>query len=264
MQRRGQLDGGEDWVSIQVAGDLFQMRGGGNENSCRWIRAASLSQEAAPEFDGHGPRQLFALANLADRYVAVTGGYIEQKSQHLYSSHRFDLQANRWEGLPNMKIHREGHSSCSIDGNLYVFCGINANKMPINSIEVLDDACSALDLIQGWREIQVSEAILTPRWVPACVPVNEDQIAIIGGISFDANDDPGVMGDVVLYDTTEGTVERKVINMPGLLQICSYGNQAASVGDDTVVVLGMDEDRGNIRAVQFKKGVKMLKNLGTL
>ena len=163
-----------------------------------------------------------------------------------------------------MKIHREGHSSCSIDGNLYVFCGINANKVPINSIEVLDDACSALDLIQGWREIQVSEAVLVPRWVPACVAVNEDQIAIIGGISFDENDEPGVMGDVVLFDATEGTVERKVTNMPGLIQFCSFGNQVAAVGDDTVVVLGMDEDKGNIKAVQFKKGTRMLKNLGAL
>ena len=123
------------------------MRGGGNANECRWIRSSTLNAEAIPEFDGNGPRQFFALANLADRYVAVTGGIIEQKSQHLFSSHRYDLQGAKWETLPNMKVHREGHSSCSIDGNLYVFCGINANKEPTNSIEVLDDACSALDLI---------------------------------------------------------------------------------------------------------------------
>jgi|EP00353_Schmidingerella_taraikaensis_P005595 N-acetylneuraminic acid mutarotase len=73
-----------------------------------------------------------------------------------------------------MNVHREGHSSCSIDGNLYVFCGINSNKQPINSIEVLDDACSALDLIQRWREITVSQDTLVPRWMAACVPINED------------------------------------------------------------------------------------------
>ena len=49
--------------------------------------------------------------------------------------------------MPNMRVPREGHSSCSIDGTLYVFCGVNAEKRLINSIEVLDDACSALDLI---------------------------------------------------------------------------------------------------------------------
>ena len=49
--------------------------------------------------------------------------------------------------MPSMNIQREGHSSCSLDGTLYVFCGINSQKEPINSIEVLDDACSALDLI---------------------------------------------------------------------------------------------------------------------
>ena len=72
------------------------------------------------------------------------------------------------------------------------------------------------------------------------------------------------MGDVVLFDATEGTVERKVTNMPGLIQFCSFGNQVAAVGDDTVVVLGMDEDKGNIKAVQYKKGTRMLKNLGAL
>jgi hypothetical protein len=32
------------------------------------------------------------------------------------------------------------------------------------------------------------------------------------------------MGDVVLFDTTTATVERKINNMPGLLQFCSFGN----------------------------------------
>jgi hypothetical protein len=56
------------------------MRGGGKPNACRIIRGATLMAEDAPEFDGSGPRQFFALANLADRYVAVTGGYIDSKS----------------------------------------------------------------------------------------------------------------------------------------------------------------------------------------
>ena len=200
------------------------MRGGGETNECRWIRGSTLNAEPIPEFDGNGPRQFFALANLADRYVAVTGGIIEQKSQHLFSSHRYDLQGARWEALPNMKNHREGHSSYSIDGNLYVFCGINASKEPINSIEVLDDACSALDLIQAWREINVSQQTLVPRWMAACVPINEDQIAVIGGISLDTNGDAEVRGDVVLYDVTTATVERRVNNFPGLQQFCSYSN----------------------------------------
>lgn len=98
----------------------------------------------------------------------------------------------------------------------------------------------------------------------ACVPINDDEIAIIGGISFDANGDPGVRGDVVLFNRATNQVERKVTDMPGLLQFCSFGNQCAAVGDDTAVVLGMDEDRQNIRAIQFKKGTRMLKSLGAL
>ena len=98
----------------------------------------------------------------------------------------------------------------------------------------------------------------------ACVPINEDQIAVIGGISMDTNGDPEVRGDVVLYDVTTATVEKRVNNFPGLQQFCSFSNQCASVGDDTAVVLGMDEDRGNVRAVQYKKGTKTLKSLAVL
>ena len=59
--------------------------------------------------------------------------------------------------------------------------------------------------------------MLVPRWMAACVPINDEEIAILGGISLDETDDPEVMGDVVLFDTTTSTVERKVNNVPGLL-----------------------------------------------
>lgn len=126
------------------------MRSDGNSNTCRWVRDGFTQVDNASDFMGHGPRQMFALANMSGKYVAVTGGYIDSKSQYLYSSHRYDVMANAWEDLPNMNLHREGHASCFIANNLYVFCGINANKDPINSIEFLSDACGALNTLQSW------------------------------------------------------------------------------------------------------------------
>ena len=44
------------------------------------IRGSTLQAENLSAFIGLGPRQFFALSNLANRYVAVTGGYIDSKS----------------------------------------------------------------------------------------------------------------------------------------------------------------------------------------
>ena len=65
---------------MQVGDSIFQMRGDGKSNACRWIRKNVSEKDAIAEFTGHGPRQTFALANMADSYVAVTGGYIDSKS----------------------------------------------------------------------------------------------------------------------------------------------------------------------------------------
>ena len=72
------------------------------------------------------------------------------------------------------------------------------------------------------------------------------------------------MGDVVVFDTQSDTAELVVKNIPGLLALCSFGNQAASVGGDTVIVLGMDEDRVPTQIVEFKKGSRMLKGVGKI
>jgi len=93
---------------------------------------------------------MFAVANMAGKYVAVSGGIIDSKSQYLFSSSRYSIEANTWEELPNMNVHREGHASCFVAGGLYVFCGINANKDPINSIELLEDASGPLNMLQSW------------------------------------------------------------------------------------------------------------------
>ena len=98
----------------------------------------------------------------------------------------------------------------------------------------------------------------------ACCPINYEEIAILGGISFDEMDEASVLGDVVLFNLTTNLVERRVNDVPGLLQFCSFGNQVCPVGDDTVVVLAMDEDKGKVKAVQYKKGTRMLKSLGAI
>ena len=115
-----------------------------------------------------------------------------------------------------MNVHREGHSSCFIDGKLYVFCGINANKDPINSIELLENACGLLNAIRPWQLIDMSSQQLAPRWMAATAPINDSEIAIVGGLGFDVDiGEAAAMGDVVIFNTQTKATERRVRNLQG-------------------------------------------------
>ena len=181
----------------------------GQQNLSRWIRGSSQQAEDAPDLPpvDHVSRRGtdFALANMADRFIAVTGGGGSDSTNavSVRDVHRFDIQGNSWEKLPDLNIPRHAHASTSVDGNLYVFCGLSVTQQgedAISTIEVLDDACSALDLISMWRVITLAPSVLAPRFYTAVAQVNEDQIAIIGGLGFDEAGDLGVMGDVVVFD----------------------------------------------------------------
>jgi len=52
--------------------------------------------------------------------------------------------------------------------------------------------------------------------------------------------------------------------MPGLIQIYCPDNQAASVGDETCVLLGTVADLSSKKVVEFKFGSRMLKVLGSV
>lgn len=101
--------------------------------------------------------------------------------------------------------------------------------------------------------------------MPAVAPINESEVAIVGGLGLDEEDgEVSVMGDVVIFNVSSQAAEKPVKNFKGLMQLCSFGNQAASVGDDTIVILGMDDDRVPQQVIEFKKGMKMLKSLGKI
>lgn len=45
------------------------------------------------------------------------------------------------------------------------------------------------------------ETILSPRWMSAVAPISDSEIAIIGGLQEDEDEDINAMGDVILFDT---------------------------------------------------------------
>ena len=101
-----------------------------------------------------------------------------------------------------MNIARKRAASCSLGGAVYVFCGEDHDSSELNSIEVLQDACSSPQFLTGWSLISVPETILSVRCQPAVAPISDSEIAIIGGLQESKDEDMvNALGDVILFDT---------------------------------------------------------------
>jgi len=104
------------------------------QNEFRMIRGAATSLHEvtylmSPECD---MRINFSLTNMADRYIAMTGG--EDLHHACIDNHRYDLIAKKWEVLPDRRFGIKRHGSCCIDGNLYIFCGLGRMDQAFNTI----------------------------------------------------------------------------------------------------------------------------------
>lgn len=79
---------------------------------------------------------------------------------------------------------------------VYVFCGVH-EYLCQNRIE----AISENSLVPGskirWKIVEVPQNILIPRKLFAVAPLNDTEIAILGGWT----DDGSLLNDVVLLDT---------------------------------------------------------------
>ena len=61
------------------------------------------------------------MCSYANRFALVSGG----RSQSNFSKKvfRLDLASDDWEEMPNLNIVRANHSSCTLDGIMYVYEG---------------------------------------------------------------------------------------------------------------------------------------------
>ena len=71
--------------------------------------------------------------------------------------------------------------------------------MPLSSVEMLADAGSSIGLLESWKLIYIPEAVLSPRWLPAATALNENEIVIMGGCTYE-DDEIENLGDVILFN----------------------------------------------------------------
>ena len=70
-------------------------------------------------------------------YIYVTGGLNDAKDESEKRCYRYFIDGKVWQNVPNMHQARMGHSSCQLQGYLYVFCGIGNFDEALNSVEKL-------------------------------------------------------------------------------------------------------------------------------
>ena len=119
----------EKWSSVKLgATKFFQARHGGrpteSDTGCRMLDITNGATEQLKSIPKSS--QEFTVANLDDTFIFVMGGGSESRSTIRIdsSSYRYSLQTQEWEEIVSMNQARQGASSCSLNGDVYVFCGI--------------------------------------------------------------------------------------------------------------------------------------------
>ena len=135
--------------------------------------------------------------------------------------------------MPELNIARYNASACSLSGNIYVVGGRNDINREINSIEILSNPTPTKDKA-SWKLIQPSESILSPLVNSVVVPLNANEIAIMGGSHFHRGKYQD-LNDVIIYDTKTEKCKKVVSSCP--LRFFSYENYAAQISPNKVVAI---------------------------
>ena len=189
----------------------------------------------------------------------------------------YEIAKNTWKRLDaELNIARHSHSACTLNGIVYVFCGIAdgseyVGSSYLNSIEWISENTLLADkkktfwefitnATTRWQLILVAENILRKRAFPAVTPLNDTEIAILGGRYVIAE-----IKDVIVFNPTSLTCQ----NVEAGDHIFDFvfsaiGNQCVQTGTNKVVELAKDKN-GKPVVISWTKGasaVTTLENFG--
>ena len=87
---------------------------------------------ATPKADADTARDWPALTKVTGGLVAIAGG-VSGPLTNLSTVSYYDIAGNTWKGLnAKLNIARVGHSACTLNGIVYVFCGTDGINHGIN------------------------------------------------------------------------------------------------------------------------------------
>ena len=143
------------------------------------------------------------MSSYQDKFVFVSGGNLFNIENPVGTTARFNFETQQWENLPGLFLRRRGHSSCMIDQDLYVFCGVTRHYFT-SLVERLRGAASAnIPAGSSFESIVTEAPICSPRSKTAVSALNQHEIVILGGQNKNNED----LGDVIIFNTQTGISE---------------------------------------------------------
>lgn len=95
---------------------------------------------------------------------------------------QYFIDSDIWtDDTPLLNVARQGHSSCALGENIYVFGGVGEGNVDLNSIERLNLNVANLlndDFQSQWTLIQTT---LQPQLLSLIYPINKRDILVLGG-----------------------------------------------------------------------------------
>ena len=137
--------------------------------------------------------------------------------------------------MSKLNTARADASACVLKGIVYVFCGtVTGYPYCINSIEAISETLLVSKVKACWQLIETPLNILAPRSICLVAPINDNEIAILGGCINDF-----YSGDIVVFNTT--TNQCMKAENSGIYKFGSGFNQCVQAGKNKVVALVVGE-----------------------
>ena len=151
------------------------------------------------------------LVNYKDEFCFVIGGLGKlAASVPLGSVSCYNIFQDKWDpetiDIPLLNVARESPSGCSLGNFVFVFGGKTEKQTPINSIEKLNVTTMKNDVGYDWMLIKIPEDVFTPRFGASVAPINNNEIAILGGrYSIGPLRKDSLLSDVLIFDASKNS-----------------------------------------------------------
>lgn len=126
------------------------------------------------------PRHGHSAIWFGEKFIVVTGSR-KEKNESQIKCEMYNTDIDLWFEMPDLKVGRHYHSSCTFnDRFIYVFCGIaNKTRKYVNSIEFYDHQKKN----GGWSEISINNKLFPDRQGCGVIQRDNQNILIFGGFS---------------------------------------------------------------------------------
>lgn len=162
------------FISIEVASNVYLV--GGDNNHGYYLKSIHLYDEIrgvlialAEMFEA---RSRHSLSSHKDSIFAIGG---ENSTGVLNSCEQYDIKENVWKTFPRLHQRRCGHSSCVVDGHLYVGFGWDGEYL--NSIESLN-----IEYGTAWSIVKLEKGRSLPALqIAGMIHIGTQEILVFGG-----------------------------------------------------------------------------------